>query len=97
MRVIAKRTLREYWEKHPECEQPLLSWYKVTFKAQWKNFNELKQQFGTCKVVGNDRIVFKIKGNQYRLIVKKSCDNQLVWIRFIGTHEEYDLIDAKTI
>jgi len=97
MRIVAKRTLREYWEINSECEQPLLSWYKLVLKAKWSNFNEVKQQFGSCKIVGNDRIVFKIKGNNYRLIIKISFENQLIWIRFLGTHAEYDLIDAQNI
>lgn len=97
MRIIAKSTLREYWEKHKDVEQTLLSWYKVAKQAKWQNFNEVKLQFGTCKIIGDDRIVFKIKGNNYRLIVKLSFENQLIWIRFIGTHSEYDLIDAKKI
>ncbi len=97
MRVIAKSTLRAYWLKHPDCQQPLLSWYKVTCKANWSNFNELKQQFGKCKILGGDRIIFKIKGNNYRLVTKISFTNQIVWIRFIGTHSEYDSINAKEI
>ena len=97
MRIIAKSTLRAYWEVHKDTEQPLLSWYKVSSQAKWNNFNEVKQQFGTCKIVGNDRIVFKIKGNKYRLIIKISFDNQLIWVRFIGTHEDYDSINAKLI
>ena len=97
MRVIAKSTLRNYWTLNKDVEQALLSWYKVASKAKWANFNEVKHQFGTCKIVGNDRIVFKIKGNKYRLIVKISFENQLVWVRFIGTHSEYDLINAKEI
>ncbi len=97
MRVVAKSTLREYWDNHPECKQPLLSWYKVAIKAKWSNFNEIKEQFGSCKIVGNDRIVFKVKGNNYRLIIKISFENQLIYIRFLGTHSEYDLIDAKQI
>ncbi len=97
MRIIAKSTLRNYWEDNPEIEQPLLSWYKITSKANWQNFNEVKEQFGSCKIVGNDRIVFKIKGNSYRLIVKISFSNNIVWIRFIGTHSEYDSINAKEI
>ena len=97
MRIISKRTLRDYWLKYPECEQPLLSWYKVAIKAKWSNFNDVKSQFGSCKIVGNDRIVFKIKGNNYRLIIKISFDNQLIWIRFLGTHSEYDLINAKSV
>jgi len=97
MRIISKSTLRDYWLKNKDAEQSLLSWYKATNKAKWSNFNEVKLQYGTCKILGNDRIVFKIKGNQYRLIVKISFENQLIWIRFIGTHAEYDLINAKEI
>ncbi|MFT4534979.1 MAG: mRNA interferase HigB [Saprospiraceae bacterium] len=97
MRIVAKRTLRDYWGKHPDCEQALLSWYKTSIRAKWSNFNEIRNQFGTCKVLGNDRIIFKIKGNQYRLVVKISFTNQLIFIRFIGTHTEYDLINAKEI
>ena len=97
MRIIAKRTLRDFWIRYPECEQPLLSWYKVVIKAKWQNLNEVKNQFGSCKVIGNDRIVFKIKGNKYRLIVKVSFENQLIWVRFIGIHSEYDQIDAKSV
>lgn len=97
MRIIAKSTLRDYWTVNKDAEQALLSWYKVANKAKWSNFNEVKQQFGTCKVIGNDRIIFKVKGNNYRLIIKISFENQLIWIRFIGTHSEYDLINAKEI
>ena len=97
MRIIAKSTLRDYWTINKKAEQALLSWFKVANKAKWSNFNEVKQQFGTCKVIGNDRIVFKVKGNNYRLIIKISFENQLIWIRFIGTHSEYDLINAKEI
>lgn len=97
MRIVAKSTLRDYWEKHPDCEQALLSWYKTSIRAKWKNFNEVRNQFGTCKILGDDRIIFKIKGNQYRLIVKISFANQLIFIRFIGTHSEYDLINAKEV
>lgn len=97
LRVIAKSTLRNYWEEHKDVEQALLSWYKIVNHAKWQNFNEVKHQFGTCKILGNDRIVFKIKGNNYRLIIKISFENQLIWIRFVGTHSEYDMVNAKQI
>lgn len=97
MRIIAKSTLKEFWKKNREVEQPLLSWYKVVSIARWKNFNQVKKQFGSCKIIGNDRIVFKIKGNSYRLIVKISFLNNIVWIRFIGSHAHYDSINAKEI
>ena len=97
MRIIARSTLKAFWIRYPDAEQSLLSWYKVANKAKWSNFNEVRQQFGTCKILGDDRVIFKIKGNKYRLVVKISFENQLIWLRFIGTHAEYDLINAKNI
>jgi len=97
MRIITRKTLKSFWEEYPDCEQSLLAWYKVAKKAKWLNFNEMKSQFGSCKIVGSDRVVFKIKGNKYRLIVKITFVNQIIWIRFIGTHQRYNKIDAKTI
>ncbi|RZK10742.1 MAG: type II toxin-antitoxin system HigB family toxin [Flavobacterium sp.] len=97
MRVIAKKILREFWEKHHDCEQQLKSWFQETSKAEWKNSNEIKSEYPSASIIGNDRVVFNIKGNTYRLIVKLNFDYQMVWIRFIGTHAEYDKINAKTI
>ncbi len=97
MRIITRETLKSFWEEYPDCEQSLLAWYKVAKKAKWLNFNEMKSQFGSCKIVGSDRVVFKIKRNKYRLIVKITFVNQIIWIRFIGTHQRSNKIDAKTI
>jgi len=97
LRVIAKKILREFWEKHNDCEQQLKAWYQETSKAEWQNSNEIKLDYPTASIVGDNRIVFNIKGNTYRLIVKINFDYQMVWIRFIGTHSEYDKINAKTI
>ena len=97
MRIIARSTLRDYWEKYPDSELPLKVWFAQIKKASWENFNELKAQFGNASVVGNDRVVFNIKGNEYRLIAAINYRKQIVWIRFIGTHKAYDKIDAKTI
>jgi len=97
MRIVSKRTLKEFWEKHEDVEQALLSWYKIVKAAKWNNFNEVKQQFRSCKVLGNDRVIFKIKGNKYRLVVKITFRNQSVWIRFVGSHSDYDSIDAKNV
>jgi len=97
LRVIAKKILREFWEKHNDCEQQLKAWYQETSKAEWQNSNEVKLDYPTASIVGDNRIVFNIKGNTYRLIVKINFDYQMVWIRFIGTHSEYDKINAKTI
>ena len=97
MRVIAKKVLREFWEKHTDCEQQLKSWYQETSKAEWTNPNDIKLEYPRASIIGNDRIVFNIKGNTYRLIVKINFDYQIIWIRFIGTHTAYDKINAKTI
>lgn len=97
MRVIAKRTLREFWNKHGDCEQQLKSWYQEAEKANWKNINDLKKDYPSASILKDNRIVFNIKGNTYRLIVKFNFDYQICWIRFIGTHAEYDKTDANTI
>ena len=97
MRVIAKSTLKSFWESNSDCKQSLLVWYKIARQAKWKNSNEVKEQFRTCKILGDDRIIFKIKGNSYRLSVKITFTNQIIWIRFIGTHSDYDSINAKEI
>jgi mRNA interferase HigB len=97
LRVIAKKILREFWEKHSDCEQQLKAWYQETSIAEWQNSNEIKLEFPTASIIGNNRIVFNIKGNTYRLIVKINFEYKMVWIRFIGTHAEYDKINAKTI
>jgi len=97
MRVISKRRLKKFWEEHRDCEQQLLTWYKIVKLDHWRSFEEVKQKFGTCKNLGSDRIIFKIKGNRYRLVIKVTFIHQIIWIRFIGTHKEYDRINPKTI
>ena len=97
MRIIARRTIREFWHNHSDSETPLISWFKEIKKAKWKNFNELKAQFRNASIVGNDRVVFNIKGNDYRLVAAIDYEKQILWIRFIGTHKAYDKINAKTI
>ena len=97
MRVIAKKILREFWEKHYDCEQQLKAWFQEASKAEWTSPNEIKANYPSASIIGNDRIVFNIKGNTYRLIVKINFDYQMVLIRFIGTHAEYDKINVKTI
>jgi mRNA interferase HigB len=97
MRVIAKKGLREFWQKHPDCEQQLKAWFQEAEKAEWKNPQAIKSEYPSASVLAGNRIVFNIKGNHYRLIVKINYDYQMVWIRFVGTHSDYDKIDAKTI
>jgi mRNA interferase HigB len=97
VRVIAKRTLRDFWEKHSDCEEQLKSWYRETEKSEWSNINELKSEYPSASILKDNRIVYNIKGNNYRLIVKFNFEFQICWIRFIGTHAEYDKIDANSI
>ena len=97
MRIIAVKTLKLYAKKKIEAEQALLVWYEKAFKAGWKNHNELKTQFGNASVVADKRVVFNIHGNKYKLIVDIEYRLQIIFIVWVGTHKEYDNIDAKTI
>lgn len=97
MRVIAKKILRDFWEVHADCEQQLKSWFRETSKAEWTNPNHIKSEYPSASILNDNRVVFNIKGNKYRLIVKINFEYEMVWIRFIGTHKEYDAINATTI
>lgn len=97
MRIIAKKILREFWKLHPDCEEQLKAWYQETSNATWHDANKIKLEYPGAGILPGNRVVFNIKGNHYRLIVKISYDYQMIWIRFIGTHAEYDKINAKKI
>ena len=97
MRVIAKKILRDFWEAHPDAEQQLKAWYQEASKAEWTGPAKIKVDYPSASVLPGNRVVFNIKGNHYRLIVKINFDYQMIWIRFIGTHAAYDKINAKTI
>ena len=97
MRIIAKRILRDFWTKHADSEQQLKAWYRETEKTEWKNINDLRNDYPSASILQDNRIVFNIKGNNYRLIVKFNFEYQVCYIRFIGTHAEYDKIDANNI
>lgn len=97
MRVIAKRTLRDFWEKHSDCEQQLKSWYNEAEQAEWKSPNDIKKDYPSASILEDNRMVFNIKGNNYRLIVRINYKYGIVWIRFVGTHAEYDKVDATKI
>jgi len=97
MRVIAHRALREFWEEHADAEQSLKSWFKEATDTRWKEPNDIKRLYPSADILPGNRIVFNIKGNTYRLIVKIHYNTGIVFIRFVGTHAEYDKIDAETI
>ena len=95
--MLVKKILREFWEKHPDCEQQLKAWYHEADKRAWKHFNELKYEYPNASILEDNRVCFNIKGNSYRLIVKINFSYQMIWIRFIGTHAEYEKLDANKI
>ncbi|MET7038786.1 addiction module toxin RelE [Elizabethkingia miricola] len=97
MRVIAVKTLKQYWEKHPGAKQALLSWYDEAEIAKWNTPNELKAQYKNASILNTKRVVFNIHGNTYRLIVDIEYRLEIVFIVWFGTHKEYDKINAETI
>ena len=98
LRVIAKKTLRDFWEQHADSEQQLKAWYLEASNAEWQSPNNIKKDYPSASILGDNRIVFNIKGNNYRLIIVKiSYGHGMVWIRFVGTHAEYDKINANEI
>ena len=96
-RIFAKSTLREFWTKHNDAEQYLKTWYDTAMNSNWKTPNDVKQSYANSSILKSGRIVFNIKGNTYRLIVASNFEKQLGFIRFIGTHSDYDNIDANNI
>jgi mRNA interferase HigB len=96
-RIISKRVLREYWEKHADSEQYLKTWYDTAKKSNWQAPSDVKQTYVSASILKAGRVVFNIKGNDYRLLVKFNYEKQWAFIRFIGTHSDYDQIDANTI
>ncbi len=97
MRVIAKKILREFWVKHNDSEQQLKTWYKESLKANWTKPSEIKTEYSKASILKSGRVVFNICGNKYRLIVDLNYERQWAFIRFIGTHKDYDKIDANKI
>lgn len=98
MQIIAKRTLRQFWEKHPQAETPLRVWHAVVEKAEWTGSADVKAMFGaTVDFVADNRLIFDIGGNRYRLVVHVAYRFKRVLIKFVGTHAEYDRIDATRV
>ncbi|MEI8308269.1 MAG: type II toxin-antitoxin system HigB family toxin [Chloroflexales bacterium] len=97
MRIIAQKALREFWERHPDAEQSLKAWYYDAKQATWAHPQDIRQMYATASIVTNNRVVFNIRGNNYRLIAAINYDLGIIYIRFIATHREYDHIDATNI
>lgn len=99
MRIIARSTIRQFWEKrqYRDAEQPLKAWFRETEKADWATPAEVKDAFRSASIVGKNRVVFNIAGNKYRLVVRVNYPYRVCYIRFIGTHEQYDEINVEEV
>jgi mRNA interferase HigB len=97
MRVIAVSTLRAFWTRHPDAEQPLKAWYEEASNASWSQPSDIKAQFRSASILKNRRVVFNIRGNDYRLVVAIAYKLQIVYVKFVGTHRAYDAVDAQTV
>ena len=98
MQIIARRTLRLFWERHSQSEGPLRTWYTIVAAAEWHSPQDVKAMFGTTvDFVGDNRVIFDIGGNRYRLIVHVAYRFKRVLIKFVGTHQEYDRIDPEKV
>ena len=97
MRIIAKKALRDYWDATPDAEGPLKAWHAEAKTAEWSTPADVKAEYGSASVLKNGRVVFNIGGNKHRLVVHINYATAIVYIRFIGTHKEYDAIDAEVI
>jgi mRNA interferase HigB len=98
MEIIAKKALKDFWAKHNQAEAPLTAWYVAVSNADWKTPTDIKDAFGaTVDFVGDNRVIFDIGGNKYRLIVHVAYKFHRVLIKFVGTHKEYDKIDPEKV
>jgi mRNA interferase HigB len=97
MVIFSKSTLTEYGKNHADSLNPLLEWYKIVRQVNWSNVNDVKKTFNSADYVGNDRFVFNIKGNRYHLVAAIKFNKRTIFIKFIGTHAEYDKIDVVNI
>jgi mRNA interferase HigB len=97
MRVIAVSTLRTFWQSHADAEQPLKAWHEEACQAVWARPSDIKAQYRNVSILKNRRVVFNIKGNDYRLIVSIAYKLQIVYVKSVGTHKQYDAVDAETV
>lgn len=97
MHVIAKSTLRGFWDRYPDAERPLVEWYRHMEKARYATPQELKAVLHKASILKSGRVVFNIGGNKYRLVASIDYDRQFVYVKFVGTHAEYDAIDVETV
>ena len=97
MRVIARKTLNDFWRKHADAEGPLRAWFAEVAKARWSSPASIKAVYASASIINNETVVFNIGGNKYRLIVKVWWAGQTVWIKFVGTHKAYNSVDVANL
>lgn len=97
MRIIAKRTLKEFWERYPDAQSPLEAWHAEVKGESWQSSADIKKKYRSASILNNERVVFNIHGNTYRLIVRIDYRFSIVFICFIGTHKDYDKVDAEAV
>ena len=97
MRIIARRTLRDYWERYPQAEQPLKAWFREAASANWAGPEDVKRRYRHASILKGNRVIFNIAGNRYRLVMQINYDFRIIYIRFVGSHGDYDKVNAETI
>lgn len=97
MVIITKAKIIVFYETEISAKEPLIHWYNIVILSDWKNFHDMKQTFNSVDSVGNDRYVFNVGGNKYRVVAMIHFNKRTVYLRFVGTHKQYDKIDCKTI
>ena len=97
MRIIARRTLKDFWRRHHDAEEPLKAWFAEASHATWASMNDIKKRYAHASVINSETVVFNIAGNKYRLVAKIWFAGHVVWIKFIGTHGAYDEIDVSSL
>ena len=97
MQIVSRKRLVAFWEKHPQAETPLRNWFSIAQRATWTTPQEIKNAFGSVDFVGDNRLIFNVGGNKYRLVVHVSYTYKAILIKFVGTQEEYDDIDPETV
>ena len=99
MRVISRKAIRDFWQRreHADAEQPLKAWFREVSRADWSSPAAVKAAYRGASVIGDRRIVFNVAGNKYRVVVKVNYPYRVIYIRFVGTHRQYDLIDATKV
>lgn len=99
MRIIAKSTLKNFWQRrvYADAQAPLESWHEEALKAHWASPQAVKDQYANASICSNNRVVFKIGGNKYRLVAEMQCQAGIVWVEFVGTHAQYDKINVETV